>query len=378
MITFITHDDCQLVNDLSRRTYSGNKLLSAATTEERDRLIDLRRRLKHIATNFATRYDPDYGKLDVSVSTGNPIAIGGQSLNRVWSGIFKGAENKQYSAQVSFVLDPEKPCLNVGFYFGRASAHSLSIGERGKYEDRLHFLGSSLSSRLASDPDSLNAFETLLDNGFTAMVGEKQVSGSAWISQVSKNPTNCHIIYPLQPGEYGLIDPSSLHHYVALVIRLIGIIPDSGTNATTQQVKPLSPEERAKQAELRAMIGHKGELFVLEVERRKLADWGIDVDTYLSHVAEISTTYGYDILSCDRNRRPLHLEVKTTTRLPGEPGADTFYLSKNEYDVYLGEKSTYKIIRVYNIEGDSPSYIEVDLDRARMETKNYTVTVENT
>ena len=58
-------------------------------------------------------------------ATGNAIAIGGTNFKRVWSGIFKGAENKQYAAQISFVMNPNEACLDVGFYFGRASGHSF-------------------------------------------------------------------------------------------------------------------------------------------------------------------------------------------------------------------------------------------------------------
>jgi hypothetical protein len=104
----ITTADLILIKDLSSRIYSGNRLLSNATEDEKKHLKDVIDKLKIIADYFSQKYIQVYGPFETSVSTGNPIAIGGTNFKRVWSGIFKGASNKQYAAQISFVMNNEE------------------------------------------------------------------------------------------------------------------------------------------------------------------------------------------------------------------------------------------------------------------------------
>jgi len=155
----ISMEDLKLINSLGSRTYSGNRLNSSASEEEIKQFNSIKNKLKQIAIYFQTKYDSEYGHLDYDVTSGNPIAIGGTRLNRVWSGIFKGASNKQYSTQISFVINKESPCLEVGFYFGRASAHSLNSIQRKDLENRLKFLGETLSKEISTKEEMTDKFD---------------------------------------------------------------------------------------------------------------------------------------------------------------------------------------------------------------------------
>lgn len=93
----ITKKDLVLVNDLSKRTYSNNKLLSNASIIEKEHLGTVKSKLREIATYFANKYSDSYGPFKKSVVTGNDIAIGGNRFKRIWSGFYKGGDNKQYS-----------------------------------------------------------------------------------------------------------------------------------------------------------------------------------------------------------------------------------------------------------------------------------------
>ena len=81
--------------------------------------------------------------------------------------------------------------------------------------------------------------------------------------------------------------------------------------------------------------GFKGELFVLEQERKKLQDQNLLVKNYPRHVSIESDIYGYDILSKDEVGNDIYIEVKTTTKREGDFKADMFYLSNNEYQMFL-------------------------------------------
>ena len=164
----ITLNDLELINQLCDRTYTGNRLLSNASNAEHDQLNAVKRKLRAIADFFANKYGEEFGPFTTGISSGNPIAIGGTRFNNVWSGLFKGAENKQYSAQISFVMNRQETCLNVGFYFGAASAHHLSVDERQRLEGQLSDLGNNLSNSLVNNPEIRSDYENLFDNGFQA------------------------------------------------------------------------------------------------------------------------------------------------------------------------------------------------------------------
>src|SRR5688500_16159899 len=107
----ITHEDLSLINTLKSRTYTGLSLSSNSSEAERHNLKTIKKKLKDITEYYAHKYNGVYGPFETSISSGNPITRS-NTFNNVWGGIFKGASNKQYAAQISFVMDDKKPCLN--------------------------------------------------------------------------------------------------------------------------------------------------------------------------------------------------------------------------------------------------------------------------
>ena len=366
----ITLNDLELINKLCGRTYTGNRLLSNASGAEHGQLTDIKRKLRAIAEFFAKRYGDEFGPFTTGISSGNPIALGGTRFNNVWSGLFKGAENKQYSAQISFVMNRQEKCLNVGFYFGAASAHNLTADERHRLESQLSDLGNNLSYSLVNNPQIRSDYERLFDNGFLAIGSGKRMLPDNWVQRISENTANSQLITKIYPNELGYIENSTIDSFVAQVMFLMkSVEPDQKANQVDLR-KPLTPEQRAKQAERRAIIGHMGEVYVMESEKQKLIELGLATDGYPKHVALESMSYGYDILSKDKNAEDILIEVKTTTRTQEDLGSRKFFISVNEVNTYNRYPETYKIYRVYDIDNE-PSIEIIDFEADQLSPDGY-------
>lgn len=357
----ITIHDLILINNLSSRTYSGNRLLSNASEEEKRHLEVVTSRLRILADYFSNKYSQAYGPFETSVTTGNDIQIGGTKFKRIWSGIFKGATNKQYAAQISFVMNPNEACLDVGFYFGRAMGHSLNREQKLEMERNLNNLGISLSDAIINDTVIQSRYNSLFDFGFTTYSNGNAVLADDWYNIIRTNTSNSQIIAKIFPNDFGVIENSTIDSFVAQVIFLMSAIRDVNVTHGPIIIKPLTPEQRAKQAERLAQIGLKGELYILEQERNKLINLNLSAPQYPRHVALESTHYGYDILSLDEKGQEIFIEVKTTTRTRDDANSRKFFVSANEYHVFSNNKSKYKLHRVYDIE-NSPSFDELDID----------------
>lgn len=369
----ITLSDLVLINNLSSRIYTQNRLLSNATENENNHLKVVKNKLKGIADYFSDKYDEIYGPFESSVSTGNPIAIGGTRFNHVWAGLFKGATNKQYAAQISFVMNPQDTCLNVGFYFGRASGHNLNHDQKIKFEQQLTNLGVCLSDSINSDSILFERYNSLFDFGFIASSNGNIVSPDEWYRLIRSFTKSSQIVAKIYPNDFGIIENSIIDSFVSQIIFLMGAIREDNSPLTPVQVKPLTPEQSAKRAERLAQIGLKGELYALEYERNKLSALGITHSSYPRHVALESTHYGYDILSLDEHRNEIYIEVKTTTRNQEDTSSRIFYLTNNEFDVFSNQQQSYKLYRVYNIE-NSPSIEILDLNYTEKNPDGYIVT----
>jgi hypothetical protein len=151
MNTVILQSHIDLVKTLGSTSYTGLSMKGIAPLSDINALKDLQKRLKEIADFFKARYDKDYGVFEAERTTGNPVGRTGK-LRRVWSGVYKGTYNKQYSAQISFVINTPENCLDVGFYFGRASAQDMKKEERLKLESHLKELGLLLFKGITADP----------------------------------------------------------------------------------------------------------------------------------------------------------------------------------------------------------------------------------
>lgn len=101
--------------------------------------------------------------------------------------------------------------------------------------------------------------------------------------------------------------------------------------------------------ERKSKIGAEGELFVYNLEQQNAKAIFSKLDKRIVHIsAKYGDGFGYDILSVDKNGDPVYIEVKTTTS-----GEDTpFYISRNEYDFFLGKvkEGNAFLYRVYDFD----------------------------
>lgn len=364
-------NDLLLVNELSSREYSGNTIVSRASQEEKDKLKEVKVKLKNIAEFFSQKYSADYGPFEKSVVTGNDIGMGGSKLKTMWSGIYKGS-HKQYGAQISFVIDKDKPILHIGFYFGRANARQIKKTERQKLELQLDDLAYTLSESLKKNTQLRERYESLFELGFSAFTKEEKTNSNKWIDSIIHNASTSQIVIQISTGEYGYIDCKMIDTYVSqLMFLMVGVDVNEATPSKTS----MTPEQRAKQAERLSMIGYKGELFVMEQEKKKLEDLGINRSGYPRHVSLESDSYGYDVLSLSKKGDELYIEVKTTTRAKDDIISNSFYLSAHEYKTYQENKNIYKIFRVFDLE-NNPYLEELSLDDLNLETSNYICTLK--
>lgn len=362
----ITKEDLLLINNLSQLEYKDNRLLSKACESEKEQLNAIKKKLKDISFYFSEKYSKSYGPFNTSVVTGNDIAIGGTKLKRIWAGLFKGGENKQYSAQISFVLNPKDTCLDVGFYFGRAQGHSKNKEEKQQLEKELQNLGIKLLNTINKNAVFRQKYQDLFEFGFHAYSNEKNVTSEEWLNLIKKNTKHSQIIAHIFPNEFNIIDNSTIDSYISQIIFLMGGI----NNNSTPIIKPLTPGQRAKQAERQAEIGIKGELFVLNFEKEKLKELGIKSNKYPKHVATESTLYGFDILSLNEDKKEIKIEVKTTTRKKEDPNSRKFFISSNEFKAFNKNENSYKLYRVYDIE-NNPSFDIIDLKSTKKEADGY-------
>ncbi|MDR2040585.1 MAG: DUF3883 domain-containing protein [Bacteroidales bacterium] len=366
-IEALTKNDLKLINELSSRNYTSLSLSSNSSEEERHQFKNIKEKLKKIANYFSDKYKL-YGPFQTNVSPeANPMSRG-NTLNYVWSTFFKGTKNKQYSAQISFVIDKQVSCLNIGFYFGSASAHSLHIKERDELESTLNRLGTLLSDAIKNNPSIKTRYNDLFDLGFSAYINGENTLPDLWIDKINYDPKNSNITIKVFPNESGYIELLTLDFYVSQVIFLMTAIESTKSNQKT--VPPLTSEQWAKRAERKAKIGSDGELFVWKKECEKLRKNGSKKEA--KHVALESIHYGYDILSYDNNENEIYIEVKTTTRQKKDPKSKQFFLSSNEYNTYLTNKSKYKLYRVYEIENE-PHFEELNLENVNKQADGYII-----
>jgi hypothetical protein len=372
MIPTITKGDLSLINSLSSRKYIGNRLLSNATENERNQLKEIKEKLKSTAEYFANKYSYAYGPFETSVASGNPIAIGGKNFNRVWSSIFKGGDNKQYAAQISMVMNPQELCLDVGFYFGRASGHSVTYDQRIILEEQLNNLGITLSQAILSDTILNEKYNALFDLGFRPFANGNFVLSDTWLNEIRTHTKSSQIVVKIFPNDFDIIENATLDYYISQAMFLMSAFTNRTISKTKHYLKPPTPEQRAKQAERLALIGQKGELFALDYEKGRLKSLGIKFQPYPKHVALESMTFGYDILSIDENKNELYIEVKTTTRTQEDPYSRQFSISLNEYNKFTKYKSQFKLYRVYDIDG-SAHLEELDLTLAKKMPDGYII-----
>lgn len=363
----ITRTDLELINDLSARVYSCNTLSSNATDKEKILFFCAKKKLKALASLLAKKYNSQYGPFVSDVSSGNPLTRGGR-LNRLWSVFFKGSYNKQYAAQISFVMNPSEPCLEVGFYFGLASAHNLSSVQKNKLENNLKLLGKNLANAITHNDSVRLHYDSLFEYGFYPYSQGKCINKKDWIQRIQNNPINSQIIAKIYPNDLDVIEISTIDAYVAQVVFLMNCIENSSGDI---MLPPQTPTQRTKRAERLAQIGLEGELFILRQEENRLKRQSLPLkNKYPRHVSLESDSFGYDILSLDELGTEVYIEVKTTTFKKDDSGAKIFFLSSHEFDFYKNNKAQYKLYRVYDVE-NSPYYEELNIEEMEVSPDGY-------
>lgn len=100
-------------------------------------------------------------------------------------------------------------------------------------------------------------------------------------------------------------------------------------------------------------IGEEGEQFVLDYERRRLADIGKEhLIPRIKQMSVEDVSAGYDILSFDENENKIYIEVKSTTTSMLE-----FELTKNELEKSKAFGESYWIYRVIKIRSSFPEIV---------------------
>lgn len=360
MVPPFTIAELNSIVDFSQRAFTGNTFLSNATLPEKEVLTAVNRKLRIWSEHIAHLYGNSHGPFEVGFPTGNPIQYNSTRIKTLWSGVFKGNANKQYAAQISIVVNPNSPCLDVGFYFGAAASHDLGKVERQAQESILQQLALSLAATVGRQPELQGLYHELFQFEFLPHANGQVVSEGEWLQAISNRPAGCSIKASVRPDQSGEVTYRSVDSYLSqLMFLMLGV---SAGHTASVSIPPLTPQQWARQAERRAMIGFAGEKHIMRVETDKLAGHKALSQKYPRHVALESSHYGYDVLSYDpQGNHELYIEVKTTAQVKRPGVRDLFFMSTNEYECYLKNKGKFRLYRVYNVEGQ-PTHVVVDLD----------------
>ncbi len=373
----ITIEDLNHVVDLSSREYIGNKISSATTEEEYTKLKDIKNKLEQIAKFFQNKYSKTHGPFKLAYPTGNPINVGGKKLKGIWCGIFKGAENKQYAAQISLVTNQKKPILDIGFYFGEASGRNLSKSQNKEHKSNLNKLGGLLVNDIQNEPVLKEKYNLLFDCGFIANVQGYRVEPLGWLESVKTNAKSSGIKISISPNREGVIETKTLDLFVSMLIDFMIPIPSSVQDLISQKsitriYNPLTPEQRAEQAKKRTIIGNIGEEKAMDFETERLNKLGFGNKGYPKHTSKNSKYHNYDILSLDEKNKEIFIEVKSTIRTQYDSFAKEFILSKNEFNFFQKNKERYRIYRIFDVE-NSYSVKIIDMKSIKIEPDSYKV-----
>lgn len=364
----IYKSDIHLVMDLASRVYKNNTLKSNSSEEEQASFKLIRQKMGDVADYFRDKYNSLYGPFESDRNSGNPIRIGGTKLGTVWSTIYKGASNKQYAAQISFAINHRVRGLDVGFYFGRGSSHTNPKSIHNSLIKQMINMGKNVADCIKKTPNLYTMCQSLLDVGFRYIYDDAETTLDEWIEHIKVCPWRCQVISTILFDDKDFLSISDIDVYVAQVLFLMNLINNTASKKRTLESNKYSEYRNKRLSE----IGRKGELYILELERKRLKKLKMLCDDYPKHVADISDCYGYDILSLDDKGNERYIEVKTTVCKKGSCRANIFYISNNEYSKYISNRRKYKIYRVYDIDG-SPEFEEIDLEMTNKEPNGFIV-----
>lgn len=184
----LTINDILFLDKLCQRTYTGNTMMSNASSKENARYKNINHIMKDILHEIGNEiFTEEYFK--VGGKTGNPLTRSGK-LGLPWACIYK-SENKQYGPQLSLVI--HKDGIRFGFFFGSASSHVLTKAEKDRRLDEFKSLSKGLHDKIVSNEELKVDFEQLSELGFTYFKKNQKVSSDQWLNQIASNPSDCSI-----------------------------------------------------------------------------------------------------------------------------------------------------------------------------------------
>jgi hypothetical protein len=360
----LEYNDIAIVKKLKAKKYANNSM-----GRDGEYIKAIRNKLRAIVSQLFEKFNAEYGDFQIATSSGNPLSRGGV-VNRPWATLYKESDRKQYAAQITIGIDADAGCLDVGFYFGKASSHDIVGREKIKYEKIQEAIAQKIVNNIRANAEISCRYNSLGDLGFIYSSNHKSVTSNQWLIDAFASPKQCQIYAQIYPdSEDRVINFSTIDYFVSQIIFLMKCIDSSKV-----LLPPLTPEQWAKKAELLAMIGYEGELFVLKKEKEKVKLFGFS-ESLVKHMSLISDSYGYDIASVNNKKEEIYIEVKTTTRLKSDPEAYKFFLSNNEYQFYSSHKDRYKLIRVFGVRSAKPEMIEVDMSSISITPNGYVVSI---
>ncbi|UPL02380.1 hypothetical protein LCI18_013314 [Fusarium solani-melongenae] len=267
------------------------------------------------------------------------------------------------SLSVSTVTDPD------GMALDEPSGKFIAVSQPSQLSEQNISTFSEQIQAQYSLRDLIPSFQSRLQS----------VARSARNYRISKRPITRGFIEARTRNERHL--HSLQHSHAEGNIPIAGVFPVSSTEAGEDQdrVPELTSTSTAHQVRTRK-IGFLGEAFIYSLFERNVSDWsfqhwtsrlrvenghppftGLERDfsdfTYLDthgHMKEFLLRAGLDLSPAYASNTTYHLEVKTTTGGDGE----IFYVSQNQVNMMQrfdeDPDNAYIVLRVYDIEGESP------------------------
>ncbi len=365
----LTINDISFLDKLCQRTYTGNTMMSNASSKENDRY----KNINHIMQNILQEIGNEiFGEENFNVGgkSGNPLTRSGR-LGLPWACIYK-SKNKQYGPQISLVI--HKDGIRFGFFFGCASSHGLTKAENDKRLNEFKSLSKGLHDKIVSSEGLKVDFEQLSELGFTYFKKNQEVSSYEWLNQIASDPSDCSITVYYDLKKNRSIDSDILKSYCYSVLFLYNAVDVKGTKKANYHKRNfhLSLRERFHKLELLKEIGDAGELFIFNKEKEKIKRLGYDYCKYPELKSEKDDSCGYDILSLDDKGNEIFLEVKTTIKKRGDSSSKQFFMSGNEWNTYMNSINNYRLYRVYDV-NLTPEYEEIDLSKVNIVPHDYII-----
>lgn len=366
----ITYNDYKYLNDVCNRNYKDNSMLSNASSQERIRYLDIQHKLKDISRELKTEYFSSDPSLKCDGSSGNPLNRSG-SLKWPWSCVFKGS-NKQHGAQISIIFEPKQGCMKVGFFFGGASRHNLSKDESIKEMKKMKKMAQNLKTNIEKNNELHERFYMLEALGFEFSLNGLKQDPNQWLLSIVSNPIYAQITASIPITKTKKITIDSFKDYYSQIAFLLNAIDLKVFSGQRKRNYHIDSDTRKRRMDILERIGKEGEEYIMALEREKLRKKNLLRKNYPRHVALYDDSCGYDILSLDDKGREIFIEVKSTVYKKGQIGANTFFMSDNEWQTYLQKGKQYKLYRVYGV-GDKMVCEKVYLGRVNKKPQNYII-----